>query len=441
MAITVVKTIGTTGDYPTIADWIAAIPASLVAVDEIWRGELLDEAFSVAGQVFEIAGKTADATRYIELTAAAGASAFDAEGPLRYNPSSGARIIRTSSYGYTGRVTVPYTRISGLQIINTSTGTTAGDALYVSAANCDIDRCLLSSNSSITSDGTLYLRYATSRIRNSVVLQGGTSASYLIARMYDGASAYNTAFISTGTTLTNGVQFDYQTPILKNCYIAGATNPTSGGVVPTKTNCFSDVAAAGFSLAAYSTANFQDVSVGTLDLRKVAGSALIDAGADESTYSATDIFGVTRTLGSYDVGPDEFLAAGGPPTLTIINSSHSNTADNPSLDALGSLAIFDAIHSHATDSITLTATSNGTLTIPAIRDWGTKALKAGETGVTVDIYSKTTRGLVVSLTGQTTHATTAVCVVSDPAIVAGTTYRVVTEFADGSFGVWDYTAS
>lgn len=164
-------------------------------------------------------------------------------------------------------------------------------------------------------------------------------------------------------------------------------------------------------------------------------------GSLEFFHAIPDHAATAGEIAALNADPYGVLAAGGPPTLTIINSSHSNTADNPSLDALGSLAIFDAIHSHATDSITLTATSNGTLTIPAIRDWGTKALKAGETGVTVDIYSKTTRGLVVSLTGQTTHATTAVCVVSDPAIVAGTTYRVVTEFADGSFGVWDYTAS
>lgn len=84
---------------------------------------------------------------------------------------------------------------------------------------------------------------------------------------------------------------------------------------------------------------------------------------------------------------------------------------------------------------------SGTITIPAVRDWGTGNLKLAQTGVQVDIHNRTTGALVVRKTGQTTHATTGVCTVSDPAIVAGTTYEVVTRFADGSLGVWDYTAT
>lgn len=131
----------------------------------------------------------------------------------------------------------------------------------------------------------------------------------------------------------------------------------------------------------------------------------------------------------------------GVPNLTISDGAHSHAADNLSLAVLGTLTIADATHSHTTDSITLTATTNGTITIPAVRDWGTKALKTGQTGVQVDIRNITTGALVVRKTGQTTHATTGVCVVTDAAIVAGTTYEVVTRFADGSRGMWDYTAS
>lgn len=129
------------------------------------------------------------------------------------------------------------------------------------------------------------------------------------------------------------------------------------------------------------------------------------------------------------------------PSLVVSDGSHAHTADNLALTIIGTLSIADSSHSHAADSITLTATSNGTITIPAVRDWGTKALKTGQTGVQVDIRSITTGALVVRKTGQTTHASTGVCVVTDAAIVAGTTYEVVTRFADGSRGMWDYTAS
>lgn len=102
---------------------------------------------------------------------------------------------------------------------------------------------------------------------------------------------------------------------------------------------------------------------------------------------------------------------------------------------------YDAAGNRATalsQSITLFI---GTITIPAVKDWGTGNLKTAQTGVQVDIHNISTGALVVRKTGQTTHATTGVCVVTDAAIVAGTTYEVVTRFADGSKGMWDYTAS
>lgn len=145
---------------------------------------------------------------------------------------------------------------------------------------------------------------------------------------------------------------------------------------------------------------------------------------------------------AYDADNPSVDAAGGGPLVLVVNDgSHAHAADNLALTIIGTLSIADAAHAHAADSITLTATTNGTITIPAVRDWGTKALKTGQTGVQVDIRNIATGALVVRKTGQTTHATTGVCVVTDAAIVAGTTYEVVTRFADGSRGMWDYTAS
>lgn len=134
-------------------------------------------------------------------------------------------------------------------------------------------------------------------------------------------------------------------------------------------------------------------------------------------------------------------AGGGGVSLAVSDGVHAHLSDNIVLNTLLSLGIADSSHAHTTDSITLTAATNGTITIPAVRDWGTGNLKAGETGVQVDIRSIATGALVVRKTGQTTHGTTGVCVVMDPAIAAGTTYEVTTRFADGSLGVWDYLAT
>ena len=128
-------------------------------------------------------------------------------------------------------------------------------------------------------------------------------------------------------------------------------------------------------------------------------------------------------------------------SLTVAESTHGHTADNLTLSVLGTLEIADALHAHLADSITLTVSAAGTITIPAMKDWSTGNLKAGEAGVQVDIHNISTGALVVRKTGQTTHATTGVCVVTDAAIAAGTTYEVVTRLADGSKGMWDYAAS
>lgn len=95
----------------------------------------------------------------------------------------------------------------------------------------------------------------------------------------------------------------------------------------------------------------------------------------------------------------------------------------------------------ASGSATLSSTSGGTITIPAVRDWSTGNLKAGASGVQVDIRNISTGALVVRKAGQTTHGTTGVCTVTDALIAPGTTYEVVTRFADGSLGVWDYAAT
>ena len=128
-------------------------------------------------------------------------------------------------------------------------------------------------------------------------------------------------------------------------------------------------------------------------------------------------------------------------SIVVAEAAHGHTADNLTLSILGTLAIDDAFHAHLADSITLTTTTPGTITIPAVKDWGTGNLKLGETGVQVDIRHKATGALVVRKTGQTTHGTTGVCVVTDALIVIGIEYEVATRFSDGSMGMWDYTAA
>lgn len=107
--------------------------------------------------------------------------------------------------------------------------------------------------------------------------------------------------------------------------------------------------------------------------------------------------------------------------------------------SLPAAAVGAAIASGTADA-SLSSPAAGTVTISGIRDLTTGALRPNESGITVIFNHPTTGALVVLKTGQTTNAG-ADLVVSDPALVAATTYRVTTILADGSEGTWKYTAS
>lgn len=105
-----------------------------------------------------------------------------------------------------------------------------------------------------------------------------------------------------------------------------------------------------------------------------------------------------------------------------------------------SIANSQQVNQASPGSISSSAVS-GTITLPACRQWETGNLRTGESGVVVIVNNPTTGALVIKKTGLTTHATTGVCVVTDAAIVPGTSYRVTQVLADGSEGTWVYTAT
>jgi len=81
----------------------------------------------------------------------------------------------------------------------------------------------------------------------------------------------------------------------------------------------------------------------------------------------------------------------------------------------------------------------GTITLPALRDWGTGNLKPNETGVRIIVNNEASGALATMLTNQTADASAVLPMISG--LVSGTEYRITTILADGSEGTWVYTAS
>ena len=328
MATTVVKTIGTGGDYSTLQAWEDACPANLVSADQIWQGQCKNQEFVVSGTVLTISGTTVDATHYVELTTEAGASFVDhadkATNALRYNTANGAALRGSGAWVSSFAINQQYTRISKLQFSNSFNGSGSGLTIFAESGLTWFDRCIVEGHGrSIT--GVFDLYGAGSVVSNCVLIQKNNLNTATIAQI-GGASAYNVTLAALGTTADIGIKVLYGAT-LTNVYVGNAATTFSSA--NTATNCYTSQSSppAGWTNAAFSTATFENVTSGTHDLRLKAGSALINAGANSATYSPTDIIGTARTSGAYDVGAWEYVAAGDTtaPTLT-----------SPSVTAVGS---------------------------------------------------------------------------------------------------------
>lgn len=339
MPTTVTRTIGTGGDYSTPQAWEDACPANLVAVDQIWRGELKNQTFGTgSGNVLTIGGITTDATRYVELTTEAGASFIDSvnieTNALRYNPANGAAL--NGGGGYSDALTIStdtHVLLSRFMIQHSGAGPAinqAGDGGFT-----QIRQLIAESSGSVNQ--TVILRGSNSWAANSLLVNRSTGQMF---RSRSNASLYGCTLARTGTTPAgSAIGAGYSNPTVRNCALFGLASVHDGGS-PAYTNCFTNVASppSGCTTTAYSTstgAQFQNITDGSHDYRIKTGSTLKDAGTADVTFGTPSINGRARPEGAaYDVGAWEFADAGSGSTangvtLTAAASLIAGSASGP----------------------------------------------------------------------------------------------------------------
>ena len=323
---TIVKTIGSTGDYSTLQAWEDAAPASLVLENVIWQGQCQKQLFNTGSSTaIFFAGSTANANCYKHLTTAPRASFRDNPNiqntALRYDAANGTAIYSTYNYGPALDLRETYVRVSNLQV-QANVNSAIDAANYAAAGGSSVENCILESNGSTA---TARLWGAQQYIRNCLIIARGASiASEGILYLGNGANVYNCTIIASGTSpVSLGSKVNYIVSIIKNCAYFNVTTAVSGTPSASITNSYTDAASppSGFVVVPYDTekgSGFYNITDANRDYRIKASSALVNAGVADTTYSLYDIAGTKRPQdlaqklaeaggGRYDVGCWEYV--------------------------------------------------------------------------------------------------------------------------------------
>lgn len=424
MVTTVSRTIGATGYYSTIPAWFAACPANLVTADQIWEGQILwassaDEITS-SGALLNMTGITTDATRFIRLTAAPGASFADnankLTNALRYNASNGAALRKTGNYGYLIATDCAYTEFTRLQF---SANHTADVIQAINTAGVKVDRCIIESGLYFSGVHALLMDSNATVVSNTLVHLSTThsATSDLMAIRFRTGGGLNTILnctivrASDGATPSAGMAFrsQYGVTIAKNTVAFGFLTFCDTLTTGADYNA-SDVSVAvgSHNLTSLTyTSQFENTTGASADYRLKAGSALIDAGTGLSGSGiTTDIVGTARGA-TYDIGAWEYATA-----LADITGTSTLTLAALTGSTAGTLAIAAATaatlagSASATARMTTAGASTASLALAAatsagaIRTAGTSAAVLGLSGATLGALAlSATSVLSLSITG------------------------------------------
>lgn len=326
MPTVVTKTVKPSGgDYTSLHDAIAGVAAlypNFVTADvqvDIACYAMLDT--TVCNTNPNI---TTDATHYLRITVPT------SERHQGKRPTSSCyRLEAAGNFNNAVTIYTNYVRLEGLAVKNSSTAPkcaltiacTSATASEVRVSDC-ITYDVADSNQGPVGYGLQ--QCASLKMNNCLAINTGAGfyvqASGTLNATLENCDAVNCR-ATNGTAAGCGFYCaDFRTMTLKNCYGGGNRVADYGhGVNATwsTTNCYSSDGSLSTMVAAWSTANFTNVTVGSENVSLVAGSALIDQGIDLSADAgwiepggAVDIIGTTRPQGSaWDIGAFEYLSA------------------------------------------------------------------------------------------------------------------------------------
>lgn len=286
--MSITRTVGPSGggyDYTSIQTWEAGEQQDLVlnnhAVSEAVCYSMVDGAGT--GD-WMIDGWTTDATHRIVIRAAAG---------NEHNGLRGAGYRLNSGQLFVAEEYVDLRDICLQAKLNTS---------MAAASGFSFERLLCTQG--------FYWGGGNGTLRDSICL-GTTTADALAV---ENNWSTPTATIENVTAIGGPYGINRRTAIamhLRNCYARGTTAAYNGSFNTFEKCASADATGSEAALQniAYSTANFANVTAGSEDLHLVAGSALLNVGADLSGDLSVGRYDIDRNTRSapFDIGADERL--------------------------------------------------------------------------------------------------------------------------------------
>ena len=323
MPTTITKSIGTSSrDYSTIQAWEDAAPASIVASDEIWRGEMYNDS-EFGGAVAStylvtFGGVTVDATRYRILTVATGQSFQDhasvRSNGLRYNQSNGVGIKQTGNYGLGLSCNERYVRLSRFQISMTHSN---AEQAVVGGQDCIVSDLIVEHSGNNGGANSYLVTVGQTGYAINVAGFAKGAACKGFRDQYDGHWINCTLVKSTDVSDTNTVtafKSTYNTHItITNCAVFGYTNgnftsattSTSGGNNATDLSSGAPGSSNQHSVTFNATTPFTQASSTSTDLRAIAATSLAANGSKDATNAPNDISATVRasacTIGAWEL--------------------------------------------------------------------------------------------------------------------------------------------
>jgi hypothetical protein len=307
MATTTVKSSG--GDYSSLSAWEAGTQGTLT---EIATAEVYGMSDTTA---CTIAGSTVTSSFYRRVVPASGA---EAQMPPN---TSGTAYDLNGSGGTRLTVDEQYARIGAIQVRNTGTAANS-EGVFVGASNALFERTYASSAVGGNVGHAYYLSGPSGVIfRNCVGAVPSTSHVDSAAWSHDVATYTCQNCTAIGGSGGYGFRVWTNASVLTNCLASmnggGTAFYSSSGTwhASTNYNAASDATAPGANSRNSQTFTFVNAASYDWHLASTDAGAK-DYGTDLSGTFTTDFDGVTRS-GSWDIGADEYVAAGGGSTTAI----------------------------------------------------------------------------------------------------------------------------